>query len=599
MMHLKRAAAAIAAAATAFAGLAIGAVGASAADTGNIDQATTQAITITNAEDGTTFAAYQLATFINATTVKDTAGDGDQKTIETLQMTTPEAANTALKTAIETLNSDADASGWSEVKLGEPYVYADADNTPDNLGALVATLSDMQVRALAEQLAKQVADGTDAPAAAGTAGTAADAKATISGLVPGWYLVLGAATGDAAKSVISPAIVPSTVPGYASFARKSGGNLVLGQVVAKHKNKPDVQKTNNLADQGKHTVGIGDVIPYTITTKLAGASTEDGNVTYQRIADRPGKGLTVTAVPATEDDKATSLVVKVKDQVLDPKDYTLVLPPAQGAATDEWTPVTGTLTVVGDSDDNGNGTGSFGVDLTAYAQAHPELAGSDVTVTYYGTVNSDAVDHVTNLVGLDANDPQGYTEMDKAYLGKFEFTKVGVDEKDAKGLAGAGFQVTDADGTVLSFVDNGNGTYTYLSSKDEATAPVQVITTPQGDGATDRGHVTVLGVPEGTYTLKETVVPNTYSSQFVPEFDITVSGTQADKPSTANVTKRGIYGLASQDGDAIQVKNVKSVTQLPLTGAAGIGMLLVAALLLGGAAALIALRTRSLKRQLR
>ena len=47
-----------------------------------------------------------------------------------------------------------------------------------------------------------------------------------------------------------------------------------------------------------------------------------------------------------------------------------------------------------------------------------------------------------------------------------------------------------------------------------------------------------------------------------------------------------------------QVKNVKSVTQLPLTGAAGITMLVVVALLLGGAGALIAVRSRSLKRQL-
>ncbi len=40
-------------------------------------------------------------------------------------------------------------------------------------------------------------------------------------------------------------------------------------------------------------------------------------------------------------------------------------------------------------------------------------------------------------------------------------------------------------------------------------------------------------------------------------------------------------------------------TQLPLTGAAGITMLVVVALLIGGAAALIAVRSHSLKQQLR
>lgn len=60
----------------------------------------------------------------------------------------------------------------------------------------------------------------------------------------------------------------------------------------------------------------------------------------------------------------------------------------------------------------------------------------------------------------------------------------------------------------------------------------------------------------------------------------------------------GTLGLASTVDKVIQVKNVKSVTQLPLTGAAGITMLVVVALLIGGAAALIAVRSRSLKRQL-
>ncbi|WP_288273538.1 LPXTG cell wall anchor domain-containing protein, partial [uncultured Bifidobacterium sp.] len=52
------------------------------------------------------------------------------------------------------------------------------------------------------------------------------------------------------------------------------------------------------------------------------------------------------------------------------------------------------------------------------------------------------------------------------------------------------------------------------------------------------------------------------------------------------------------DPQTVTVKNVKSVTQLPLTGAAGITMLVVVALLLGGAGALIAIRSNSLKRQL-
>ena len=73
-----------------------------------------------------------------------------------------------------------------------------------------------------------------------------------------------------------------------------------------------------------------------------------------------------------------------------------------------------------------------------------------------------------------------------------------------------------------------------------------------------------------------------------PKFTVTIG-------KDGNVTfGTDVWGLMN-DG---VVKNVKSVTQLPLTGAAGITMLVVVALLLGGAAALIGVRSHSLKRQL-
>lgn len=95
-----------------------------------------------------------------------------------------------------------------------------------------------------------------------------------------------------------------------------------------------------------------------------------------------------------------------------------------------------------------------------------------------------------------------------------------------------------------------------------------------------------------------------YSSNFKAVFNATVTSTTTDDVTSASWnldTGENLLGLATQaSGTApIQVKNVKSITQLPLTGAAGITMLVVVALLIGGAAALIAVRSHSLKQQLR
>ena len=104
------------------------------------------------------------------------------------------------------------------------------------------------------------------------------------------------------------------------------------------------------------------------------------------------------------------------------------------------------------------------------------------------------------------------------------------------------------------------------------------------------GKVTFTGLAAGTYTVKETMVPHGFLQNVKPEFTVTI-----DKDGNVSFTQDAWHLV---DPQTVTVKNVKSVTQLPLTGAAGITMLIVVALLLGGAAALIGVRSHSLKRQL-
>ena len=194
-----------------------------------------------------------------------------------------------------------------------------------------------------------------------------------------------------------------------------------------------------------------------------------------------------------------------------------------------------------------------------------DYAGKTVTITYNATVNKDAVDTVNNTAYVSKPNTDQYVEgtpvENKLY--SFDFTK-----QDAGGNALKGAEFTISDPNIdEAFTANG-GVTTVTSGAD--------------------GKVTFKGLAAGTYTVEEPKVPDGFLQNVTPKFTVTI-----DKDG--NVTfGTDVWGLM-KDG---VVKNVKSVTQLPLTGAAGITMLVVVALLLGGAAALIGVRSHSLKRQL-
>ena len=195
-----------------------------------------------------------------------------------------------------------------------------------------------------------------------------------------------------------------------------------------------------------------------------------------------------------------------------------------------------------------------------------DYAGKTVTITYNATVNKDAVDTVNNTAYVSKPNTDQYVEgtpVEKK-LYSFDFTK---QDADGNALAGAEFTISGDDLDEKDYTANG-GVTTVTSGAD--------------------GKVTFKGLAAGTYTVEETKVPDGFLQNVNPEFTVTID---AEGKVTFGTD---VWGLMN-DG---VVKNVKSVTQLPLTGAAGITMLVVVALLLGGAAALIGVRSHSLKRQL-
>uniref|UniRef100_UPI00258CA215 SpaA isopeptide-forming pilin-related protein n=1 Tax=uncultured Bifidobacterium sp. TaxID=165187 RepID=UPI00258CA215 len=196
-----------------------------------------------------------------------------------------------------------------------------------------------------------------------------------------------------------------------------------------------------------------------------------------------------------------------------------------------------------------------------------DYAGKTVTITYNATVNEDALDKVNNTAYVSKPNTDQYVEgtpvENKLY--SFDFTK---QDADGNALAGAEFTISGAN-IDEAFTANG-GVTTVTSGAD--------------------GKVTFTGLAAGAYTVKETMVPDGFLQNVKPEFTVTI-----DKDGNVSFTQDAWHLV---DPQTVTVKNVKSVTQLPLTGAAGITMLIVVALLLGGAAALIGVRSHSLKRQL-
>ncbi|MFC2724618.1 MAG: SpaA isopeptide-forming pilin-related protein, partial [Bifidobacterium dentium] len=121
------------------------------------------------------------------------------------------------------------------------------------------------------------------------------------------------------------------------------------------------------------------------------------------------------------------------------------------------------------------------------------------------------------------------------------------------------------------------------------------------------------GLAEGIYDVVETDAPAGYLSTTKAKFQVTITATNKDKngnvlDNTYTVKfKNGNDGFnlltnLNEDGTAkdggAKVKNLKSITQLPLTGAAGIAIFGVMAVLVIGAGLAVGMKRRGIASRL-
>ena len=462
----------------------------------------------------------------------ENAGNG------TVEVSTVEAWKDAVTAAADTAN-------------GNDSIPAEYKNNP---AAYVATFNAEQIREFATELAKTnplpTADGAGLTVTAEQAGTAQ--PVAVSG--EGWYLVTDTFTksGETTATTGTPAVVATTVNGLTDLTivpdKVTGqGNITtVGQFNAKTENPlTPPNKTAKVGDvdvDGK-TVNVGDTVNFTVSATVP-ASAANYDVYPFTITDTASKGLKVAA--------ANTFKVQVDGRDVDSSLYTVTQ----------------------------TGSAAVGTTTTITFASAKSLAGKTIVVSYTGTVTKDALTDlggsVNNKAKITTNggaSGEGTTES-KTY--GFQFKKIGVDN-DANALAGAQFVIKKKDG---KFLKQDTESKAWSSVDDQTNATVF---TSGADGL-----VQFKGLAAGDYTVMETNAPNGYAQNFKVTFDVSIA-----ENGTVTFKQDLLHQVTLPTDDQIAtVKNVKSITQLPLTGAAGTTLFIVVALLLAGAGVTVVVKSR-------
>ncbi|KFF31530.1 isopeptide-forming domain-containing fimbrial protein [Bifidobacterium bombi] len=255
-----------------------------------------------------------------------------------------------------------------------------------------------------------------------------------------------------------------------------------------------------------------------------------------------------------------------------------------------------------------------------------------------GTIASDAQDGANNNSTVSTTTPTDPNQGATTYFRDFNLVKkskalVDSGAKDQT-LVGAEFQVFDGDSKNPMYfrpmTDNGalavpssHGSYKKAQHQDGSDKNAVTTLRVADDDAQSaiglyKGMLKVDGLKDGsTYIVKETKAPAGFSSTFLPIFKVTVHGATASDnnggfPNDAQsvttntgdawglVRKNSTPTLTTNAGhtidNAIVVLNVSSISQLPLTGGAGVILALLVVVVLMVAMGLLLLARRRLNR---
>ena len=332
-----------------------------------------------------------------------------------------------------------------------------------------------------------------------------------------------------ATGSVTKAIPMIVASGTVDTEKKVLTNPAAGATV-NMKNTKNSVKTKTV---DKASAAIGDTLTYTLTGVIANPAPAEFKFT-----DKPGKGLTI---------KAGTFKFYADNVEVPATDFT-----------------------VPSSDVTGGENASFDVTVN-----DPSMyAGKTIKVTFNAMVNDEAsvTDGVVNKLDNYGTD----VEVKTGFVG-FDFTKV---DPDGKGIENVTFQVKDG-GTVLYFVKQDDGSYKKAASATTSGATADVKTNGMG-------KLSFTGLDAAkTYTVTETNRASDVYLDIKPSFTVSFNNGTAVLSRTATSDPWGLVNTTVRT-----VKNVKSITQLPLTGAAGTTLFTVVALLVAGAGVTVAVKSR-------
>lgn len=457
---------------------------------------------------------------------------------------------------------------------GDPLAWAQQQNDPklDQSGTS-PWLGDGTTRGLADALAPQ-AKSAFTPVING-------ATATFTLTSPGlWLIVDQAATDASSRSLPILAGTPLTI---------NGKQVSTGRIAMKNQTA-SVSKT--VADQ---TVAAGQDASYTITTAIpnyVGYKVQGYQFT---VSDTFDANAPLSYKPGT-------LTVKVGGQVLTAgTDYTVT----------GFDATSKTFTI--DLSKYITANGFFGTSApkpeSTFTDA--DLVGKTVTVEYKATVtgstgNAGAANKPAIKYPNDPTNNENKQEVPgtPVKVFNFDYTLLKKDKTTNTTLEGAKFAIKQnkADGKYLAYTTgkDGKGAWSELAAKPESTATG----TAAGVFATGQdGKVRFPALDEGKYTIEEIAAPTGYTNVGVSfSFEIKANLTGTGAAQTANptyaidadsATGSDRWGLVSNgNGAEATVENVKSITQLPLTGGAGTMLFTVFAVLLIGAGVAVSVKSR-------
>ena len=418
----------------------------------------------------------------------------------------------------------------------------------------------------------------------------------------------------------------------------SDGTNDLGQVSLKNSTpivtKKVVKPAENPAEgspkyvvQDQPDYAVGDAVYYELTATLPYyTGYANGNRVY-KITDTASVGLTINEVVSVKVDPATDTYAEDSENA------------ASEQALVKGTDYTVTTESITDGDAPYEDGWTTTIDLAKYVNLAEGtqsknakiLEGGTVTVILKATLNDKAlISDSNNAQGNPSKDSLTYSNKPEdvaethttpgdevnVYTYRFRLHKT---DKGGNDLEGATFHVSAPDNANEWLAwDADNNKWTYEEDEDNATdftsgEDGNVVGLIDPEEEIEGGKTVNLDrLDSGTYTVKETAAPEGYTQAFLPKFTFTITPTMNGEDGQKTITdatfsgKNEITGegkgyvtesAAIADGDdegawQYTVYNAKNLTELPMTGGAGLAAVIAVGVLLGGAGIAAAVRSR-------